>query len=224
VRTEGSDPPALQNDVQTMTKRSGERSGRRKNRRVTITVAAGVLLVWAVALSAALPAFAGLARRERQALERIANQPATGIEPYVVLGDDGGPWDAESFRGRVTIVTFWATWCPPCLDEMPVLQQAHHDWADRGVRVFGVTTLFNVGERPEEEELAEIRGALEARGADYPNLVTRDQRDWKPYLVDSLPVTVLIDRQGVPIDYAMGTKGLRRILKRVEELLEAPRR
>jgi len=155
-----------------------------------------------------IPLFIALQERFRQ----------RNVQFLGIAIDDGGAFDAASFREKVTIVTFWATWCPPCLDEMPLLQQARDDWGERGFRVFGVTSLFedneSLAQRPDE-----IRLALDSHGAAYPVLITADQRDWGPYLVDSFPVTVLVDRDGIVVDYALGLKGLRRILERAEELL-----
>ena len=161
---------------------------------------------------------AGLAGQERKALREIETSPAQGFEPRKVLNDNADTWNAESFRGRLTIVNFWATWCPPCLEEMPLLEQAHREWAERGLRVFGVTSVFDEDEEP---ALLRIRETLEAGGVGYPVLISDEQTEWDAYLAKSLPVTVLIDREGKPIEYAMGMKGLRRLLQRVEELLGA---
>ena len=44
-----------------------------------------------------------------------------------------------SFRGRPVLLNLWATWCPPCREEMPSLQRVHRDYAGRGLRVIGVS-------------------------------------------------------------------------------------
>ena len=88
-----------------------------------------------LAVLGAAVSHAGLAGRERKALREIETSPARGFEPRLVLNDDADRWDAESFHGRLTIVNFWATWCPPCLEEMPILEQAHRDWSELGLRI-----------------------------------------------------------------------------------------
>jgi thiol-disulfide isomerase/thioredoxin len=162
---------------------------------------------------------AGLAGRERKALREIETSPARGFEPRLVLNDNADRWDAESFHGRLTIVNFWATFCPPCLDEMPLLEQAHREWKELGVRVFGVTSVFD---EDEETALAAIRETLETAGVSYPVLISDEQAEWDGYRAKGLPVTVLVDRDGKPIEYALGAKGLRRLLQRVEEILGMP--
>jgi thiol-disulfide isomerase/thioredoxin len=51
---------------------------------------------------------------------------------------DGAPRRLADWNGRVRVVNFWATWCPPCVDEMPDLQRVHDAYANRGVTVIGV--------------------------------------------------------------------------------------
>jgi peroxiredoxin len=51
---------------------------------------------------------------------------------------DGRPQPLAQWRGRPLVVNFWATWCPPCVEEMPDLQQVREAYRDRGVEVIGI--------------------------------------------------------------------------------------
>ena len=55
------------------------------------------------------------------------------VPAYSYLSLTGAPLDADSLRGRVVLVNFWATWCLPCRAEMPLLEQMHSRHRDRGV-------------------------------------------------------------------------------------------
>ena len=51
---------------------------------------------------------------------------------------DGQPQSMDRWRGRLVVVNFWATWCAPCVEEMPLLQSIHNEYAARGVAVVGI--------------------------------------------------------------------------------------
>lgn len=51
---------------------------------------------------------------------------------------DGRPQPLSQWRGRLLVVNFWATWCPPCVEEMPLLQQVRDAYRERGVEVIGL--------------------------------------------------------------------------------------
>lgn len=71
---------------------------------------------------------------------------------------DGTPWSLAEQRGRWVVVNYWATWCTPCIKEMPELQALHDDRAD--IEVIGLAY--------EESELADIIRFLEVRKVSYP--------------------------------------------------------
>ncbi len=50
----------------------------------------------------------------------------------------GSPTDMSPYRGRVLVVNFWATWCPPCVQEMPDINEVQEEFRDKGVRVLGL--------------------------------------------------------------------------------------
>jgi len=59
--------------------------------------------------------------------------------PDFTLGDSNGvAFSAADFDGKVTLINFWATWCTPCVEEMPMLSRLHQNYASRGVQVVGI--------------------------------------------------------------------------------------
>lgn len=95
---------------------------------------------------------------------------------------------AESLRGKVVLVNFWATWCPPCRLEMPGFQDVHERHRDRGLVVLGLSTDA-MGGQPVADFLAE-------HGITYPVAMARGSitRDFGG--ITTLPASFLIDRQG----------------------------
>lgn len=107
------------------------------------------------------------------------------------LGLDGEWVDAADFEGRVMLVNFWATWCPPCVREMPLLQETAERHAGDGLTVIGIAM----------DEPEAIRAFIEDLSIDYPLVygaadVINTQRRWGNSR-GVLPYTVLVDADGV---------------------------
>ncbi len=72
--------------------------------------------------------------------EQLELQPPPGAEPAGLLGTDreGGQVLLSDYRGKVLVVSYWASWCPPCWTEMPQLEQIRSEYRDRGVAIVAV--------------------------------------------------------------------------------------
>jgi peroxiredoxin len=101
----------------------------------------------------------------------------------------------DSFKGQVVLMDFWATWCPPCLREMPELAALHTDLSARGFTVLGVNR--------EPEDPAKVKAFVAERGIPFP--VVMDNEDvGARYRLVSLPMTVLVGRDGNVVQQFMG--------------------
>ena len=114
--------------------------------------------------------------------------PGTPPAPALELADAAGEKHKLSDqRGRVVLVNFWASWCPPCLQEMPSLQRLADAMTDRPLTIYAV----NVGEAP-----GRAREALRRLGYTGTPLLDTDQLAFKAWGVKVLPSSFVIDPDG----------------------------
>jgi peroxiredoxin len=128
----------------------------------------------------------------------IQPEPAAAAEllgqrrPDFILADaTGQAVSIDRFNGRVLLVNFWATWCAPCVEEMPMLSQLQRDYAAQGFSVVGIAL----------DEPQRAREFAEELGIDYPLLfgladaVVVGRRYGNA--TGMLPYSVLVDASGV---------------------------
>jgi thiol-disulfide isomerase/thioredoxin len=113
----------------------------------------------------------------------------TESRPELRLTDlDGQQWDLGKLRGQVVVVNFWASWCTPCLEEMPSIQRLAE--AMRG-KPFAVISV-NVAEGQGRAQMA-----ARQMGITFPVLLDEDSAVFNRWGATVLPTTFLLDRDGV---------------------------
>ena len=128
-------------------------------------------------------------QRGRGALRRLALEG----EPLVLSGNrfgGGKPVDLSEYRGRVTAVLFWATWCKPCTDDLPQLQALVKEYGRNGFSVVGVN-LDSPG--------ADVAGYIKNYKVSWPNIAEEGGLESRPaveYGIFSLPTMFVVDKTG----------------------------
>ena len=94
----------------------------------------------------------------------------------------------EQYRGKVVVVNFWATWCPPCVEELPSLESAWQRYRQQGLVVLAVSG----------EERDVVTSFLERLPSDitFPVLIDGDMKSGNRWQIRGLPTTVVVDRSG----------------------------
>jgi peroxiredoxin len=104
--------------------------------------------------------------------------------------------DLASYRGKVVVLNFWATWCPPCVAEMPSLQRLHRALGPEGLAVVTVST--------DEDEEA-LREFVTRHGLDLPVLLDPGgEVASSAYRTTGYPETFVLDRSGVLLSHTIG--------------------
>ena len=136
----------------------------------------------------ACPAFAFLATAP--AIQTVANK-GTGNKaaPEWQLKDlDGKPVKLSDFKGKVVILNFWATWCPPCRKEIPTFVSLQKQYADKGLVIVGVSL--------DEKGPGVVKPFVAKMGINYP-VVMGDPKTAADYGgIAVVPTTFVIDRNG----------------------------
>ena len=113
--------------------------------------------------------------------------PAPGYRTVALNGDSVS---LAAQRGKVVLFNIWATWCHPCRDEIPELQELHTTYRDRGLELVGVSVDADGSDEA-------IRAFMKDFSMTYPVWRDPDERVMTRFLTVGVPATFLIDREGV---------------------------
>lgn len=127
---------------------------------------------------------AGCASRDNPAPETRNNAPIPLTASFKV----------ENYRGKILLLNFWATWCPPCRGELPDLVRLHHDFDAGKVAVVGIS----IDDRGTPEQIqTKLRQALASYQIDYPIFFDSKMELYQAFgSFQAIPTTFLIDTQG----------------------------
>jgi thiol:disulfide interchange protein len=114
-----------------------------------------------------------------------ATADSAGLPQVTAL--NGGAVDTKALSGKVVVVNFWATWCVPCVHEIPGFNKMHHQYGPKGVVVLGVSM--------DDDGAAQVRPFLKTHPMDY-QVAIGSSVIFEQYKIDELPVTVVFDRSG----------------------------
>ena len=167
-------------------------------------LAAGALALGAVVAHYAVP--------HRHA-PRVATQNAAtrlAAPDFALPQPDGPDLRLSSYRGKVVLLDFWATWCDPCREEIPHLVELQQRYGDRGLQIIGISM---------DDDAGPVLTLTRKRKVNYP-IVMGDQKLGTLYGgILGLPVTYLIDRNGMVSAKFKGESSLVNMESKIEILL-----
>ncbi len=143
------------------------------------------------------------------AIESLVDERAPG---FTLRSLDGKEHSLFDFKGKVLILNFWASWCPPCRKEIPELQKLQGLYRGKKVAVVAVST---------DRKLADVRAFLAKHPLTITVLHDSELKVWRKYKVFSLPTSFLIDRKGTIVKKFLGKTDWMspEIRRQIDELL-----
>jgi thiol-disulfide isomerase/thioredoxin len=143
-----------------------------------------------------------------------SSQATQTLLPEFSLPDlSGKQHSIKEWQGKVLVINFWATWCPPCLKEMPEFEAMQNEFSDKGLQFVGIAL-----DDPEP-----IKEFIASKKITYPILLGEDQGTKLAHdlgnIVNTVPFTVIVDKKGRFIKSHMGELSREQLLETVTPLL-----
>jgi peroxiredoxin len=115
-----------------------------------------------------------------------ANEAAIQKADFTLTDLEGRSWTLSQLRGKVVLVNFWATWCPPCRKEMPDLDALSQHFAEQGLVVLSIT----------DENIAKVTAWILGQNINYPILIDTDRKATEAFHIEGIPQSFVFNREG----------------------------
>jgi peroxiredoxin len=120
-------------------------------------------------------------------MSAVADIDKSPAPDFTLKSSGGENLRLSEFRGEVVMINFWASWCGPCRQEMPLLDELYSQYKPMGFTILGVNV---------EEDSAQAKQMLKDSPVNFPVLFDNQSQVSKLYNVVAMPSTVLVDRDG----------------------------
>lgn len=189
-----------------------ERKAKKRNGTLWLLL---ILLAVVAGLMIFLPSAPAQASAEEPAVESEYDVVQVGdLAPDFTLPMyGGGEVKLSDLRGKVVLLNFWATWCPPCMQELSVVQQEIID------RFAGQEFAFIFASRGDTQE--QIADTRQKRGFNFPMAMDKDEAVFKLFAKKGIPHNYLIDREGriVHIELGYDPESFAEFVKLIEQTI-----
>ncbi|GAB4482370.1 MAG: TlpA disulfide reductase family protein [Thermodesulfovibrionales bacterium] len=144
-----------------------------------------------------LVSFLAACGRNETGLPRSTAAPGSPAPDFSLKSIDGETIVLSGLRGKVVLLEFWATWCPPCRESIPELADLYREYRERGFTVLGVSV------DSADDPSVMLSAFARDNGMAYPVLISSEEAV-QAYGVRSIPAVFLIDKQGRIVEASVG--------------------
>lgn len=158
-----------------------------------------VIILWTLPALVILAVLAyGLLTRESEDTTLTAPRVGKPLADFTLPDLQGRPMQLTALRGKVVFVNIWATWCPPCIEEMPTIQQLYERLHPRGLEVLAVS-LDALGAQV-------VTPFMQSRRLTFPALLDLKSSLQRLYHTTGVPESFIVDRQGLLVEKIVGPR------------------
>lgn len=150
-----------------------------------VIVVAGLISLLALALSRSGGQPGGLVVNNRLGEISIKEKPAP---TFTLEGMDGNPINLADLKGKVVMIDFWSSWCPPCRAEAPALEQAYQEFRGKGVEFIGIAIW---------DDKSQVQKFMKQNNIQYPIGLDDKGTIAIDYGVTGIPEKYFIDKDGM---------------------------
>jgi peroxiredoxin len=122
---------------------------------------------------------------------------------FTLTDFDGKTWSLQGLHGKVVLVNFWATWCPPCRKEMPDLEALYQDFKDQGFLILAIA----------DEDISKVKPFIAQQHTTYPILLDPGRKVHELFQVDGIPKSFVYDREGKLVAEAIDMRTRKQFLE-----------
>src|SRR3984893_11830082 len=115
----------------------------------------------------------------------------------------GKTWTLKELHGKVVLLNFWATWCPPCRKEMPDLEALYQQFKDQGLEILAVS----------DEDAGKVRPFIAQQKVTYPVLLDPGRKVNELFQIEGIPKTFVYDRNGKLVSQSIDMRTRRQLLQ-----------
>jgi peroxiredoxin len=142
------------------------------------------------------------------AMSKLEEQDRNREKANFTLTDlSGKNWTLKDLRGKVVLLNFWATWCPPCRKEMPDLETLYRRFEPQGFVILGIS----------DEEAAKVKPFIEQQGITYPVLLDPGRKVNELFQIQGIPKTFVYDREGKIVAQSIDMRTQKQFLEMLAE-------
>jgi len=138
------------------------------------------------------------------AMSKLADDDRSREHADFTLTDlEGKSWSLQALHGKVVLVNFWATWCPPCRKEMPDLDKLYQEFKDQGLLILAIS----------DEEITKVQPFIAEHHYTYPILLDPGSKVHKLFVVEGIPKSFVYDRNGKLVAEAIDMRTRKQFLE-----------